>query len=153
MHNDDGSCPWLAAARAALGDRNGGGSTTGALYNQAGDLLHTPIVSGGTSELIDQSNALLQDPRSGMPYLNPLAKAGYPSAQHPETQFATWMRENRVRNAVAVINNDYVCPRGAGTMGCQQAVAAILPHGYSLTIQFDGGSLTIPGSSQIPLSP
>ncbi|MEY9895180.1 RHS repeat-associated protein [Catenulispora sp. MAP12-49] len=153
VHNDDESCPWVAAARAALGDRVDGGSTTGALYNQSGNLLHGAIESGGSSDLIDESNALLKDPRSGMPYLNPLAKAGYPSAQHPETQFATWMRNNRVKDAVAVINNDYVCPRGSGTMGCQQAVAAILPPGYTLTIQFDGGSLSIPGSSQIPLSP
>ncbi|MQY16239.1 hypothetical protein SRB5_64370 [Streptomyces sp. RB5] len=148
VHNDCGE-EAARKIRAGLPDRpNGEGPTTGQLVDSAGNTLRGPTRSGGNGADVLEVDGFLKQPNSGMTYIN--LKARYTAAQHPETQFAMWMRNNGVKRAAAVINNNYVC---GFPYGCKAAIPAILPKGYALTIYHDGpeGVEVLYGKSQIPL--
>ncbi|WP_374202895.1 DddA-like double-stranded DNA deaminase toxin [Streptomyces sp. MBT84] len=106
--------------------------TTGRIFDADGNILRADITSGSSvwqrkaHEILDAS-----------PNIRPLKNKGdkFWSEDHVETQFAAWMRESKTKNAHVYINNDYVC---GGPHGCQLAVRAILPRGYTMTVHYPG---------------
>ncbi|MEV1007137.1 DddA-like double-stranded DNA deaminase toxin [Streptomyces sp. NPDC049881] len=107
--------------------------TTGRIFDSSG-RLHGEIQAGGDGNLVEATDAYLR--RHGAP-INPRATR-YPASQHVESQFAMWMRQNGVREATVVMNNDAgVC---GGMYGCQRAVRAILPAGSSVSVWYPGAS-------------
>ncbi|MEU4213234.1 DddA-like double-stranded DNA deaminase toxin [Streptomyces sp. NPDC026206] len=59
----------------------------------------------------------------------------------PRPEFAAWMRQNKVKDATVVINQDYIC---TGFGSCPDAVAEILPVGSTMKVWYKNkqGALT-----------
>jgi SCP1.201-like deaminase/Pretoxin HINT domain len=149
-NNDTDPCRSVADARSRLPERTNTDTATTGTFMAPG---HEPfsIRSGGQSDLTDRANNLLR--QSGA--LPPIpARSRYPSSQHPETEMAAHMRDERIPVGDVVINNNYVCgaPGRGEPMGCVPSVEAILRPGQQMRVHHDGvGSpLTIHGKSTLP---
>jgi hypothetical protein len=106
--------------------------------------MYDEIEAGGGSDLVKETDAYLRE--NGTP-INPKA-AYYPAAQHPETQYAMWMRQNGVTDATVVMNNSKgVC---TGMYGCQSAISTILPRGSRMSIWYPGANEPVNISGEGP---
>lgn len=94
-----------------------------------------PDVTSGSGPLQRKVHEILDSSPNIRPLMNKNDK--FWSEEHVETQFAAWMRGNKVTNADVYINQDYIC---GGPHGCQLAVRAILPRGSTMTVHYPGMS-------------
>nr|WSY52134.1 DNRLRE domain-containing protein [Streptomyces sp. NBC_00886] len=120
--------------------------TTGRIFDSEGNSIYDEIEAGGNSDLVKETDAYLRE--NGAP-INPRATY-YPAAQHVESQYAMWMRENGIPSATVVMNNtEGVC---GGMYGCQSAIKAILPEGSSMSVWYPGATepVIIPGAAAAP---
>ncbi|MER7668140.1 DddA-like double-stranded DNA deaminase toxin [Kitasatospora sp. NPDC096128] len=108
--------------------------TTGRILDpETGADIHDEIEAGGFSDLVKETDDYLRV--HGSP-IHPKAKV-YTAAQHVEAQYAMWMRNNGVKSASVVMNNDTgVC---SGRYGCKGAIEAILPANSSMRVWYPGG--------------
>ncbi|MEV6947333.1 DddA-like double-stranded DNA deaminase toxin [Streptomyces sp. NPDC051172] len=127
MHNT--ACVNVAKVLAELADRR---VTTGRIFDSSGKEVFKEIEAGGGGALVDATDEYLRKYGTA---IHPKAKY-YPAAQHVESQYAMWMRQNGVTNATVVMNNaEGVC---GGPYGCLRAVKTILPEGSRMTIWYPG---------------
>ncbi|MFF2425317.1 DddA-like double-stranded DNA deaminase toxin [Streptomyces mirabilis] len=104
--------------------------TTGRIFDSSGKEVFEEIEAGGSGALVDATDEYLRKYGTA---IHPKAKY-YPAAQHVESQYAMWMRQNGVTNATVVINKaEGVC---GGPYGCLRAVKAILPEGSRMTVWY-----------------
>ncbi|WP_329260474.1 hypothetical protein OG223_41350 [Streptomyces sp. NBC_01478] len=108
--------------------------TTGRIFDGDGNVLR-PDVTSGSGPLQRKVHEILDSSPNIRPLMNKNDK--FWSEEHVETQFAAWMRGNKVTNADVYINQDYIC---GGPHGCQLAVRAILPRGSTMTVHYPGMS-------------
>lgn len=120
--------------------------TTGRIFDSSGNAIRNEIEAGGSSDLVEATDTYLR--QNGAP-INPRATY-YPAAQHVESQYAMWMRQNGITDATVVMNNtEGVC---GGIYGCQSAITAILPEGSTMIVWYPGaiGPVVIPGGAAAP---
>ncbi|MEW5539330.1 polymorphic toxin-type HINT domain-containing protein [Streptomyces cyaneofuscatus] len=138
VHNDDGACPkWVRDAWDKLPKRAKGDPTSGYVYDADGEKVwDSPIVSG-KSPLSESINSFLKT-SPDFPNFPTYAEV----SQHAEAKLA-WEMRNKMgddQELHIAININYVCPKISSptSMGCQQAVPAILYEGQTLWVYYPG---------------
>ncbi|MCX4575589.1 RICIN domain-containing protein [Streptomyces sp. NBC_01571] len=127
VHNT--ACVNVAKVLAQLADKR---VTTGRIFDSSGEEVFKEIEAGGGGALVDATDEYLRKYGTA---IHPKAKY-YPAAQHVESQYAMWMRQNGVTNSTVVMNNaEGVC---GGPYGCLRAVKVILPEGSRMTVWYPG---------------
>jgi RHS repeat-associated protein len=106
--------------------------TAGRVFDSDGNILRKDVLSG-RGYWQRRVHAILDASSNIRPLRS--EKDPFHSETHVETQVAAWMRDTKTRNVQIYINNDYIC---GGPHGCQLAVKAILPRGYSMTVHYPG---------------
>ncbi|MEW2452144.1 DddA-like double-stranded DNA deaminase toxin [Streptomyces parvulus] len=122
-----------------LPKRKSGDPTSGYLFDADGTpIWDSPLVSG-KSEISDAINRFLKD-SYGFPNFPMYADVSH----HAEVKLAWEMqvKMGRGRELNIVINANHVCPRvsSSGSMGCKQAVPAILYEDQTIWVHYPGMS-------------
>ncbi|MCA6095926.1 hypothetical protein LE181_27655 [Streptomyces sp. SCA3-4] len=137
VHNS--ACPvWAIKALGEMADLR---KTTGQIFDSAGKNIGPQLQSGEGDDLFKLGlEYIKKSPRYKRQTSLPGFK-GLPSSSHAEPKFAAWMRQNKVKDATVVINQDYIC---TGFGSCPDVVAEILPVGSTMKVWYKNkqGALT-----------
>ncbi|GGW36773.1 DddA-like double-stranded DNA deaminase toxin [Streptomyces griseoloalbus] len=138
VHNTDAPCPkWVTDAWAKLPKRKySGDPTSGYIFKPDGTPVWKDLAQSGRNALSEKINASLKD-SNDFPDYSTYADVSH----HAETKTAWQMRETMGPTEIhIVINTNYVCPRVStpGSMGCKQAVPAIVYDDQTLVVHYPG---------------
>lgn len=118
-----GDRSWVDRVRERL-PRYEGGQTTGLIYDQDGNEIHS---ASGREEVSERARLILHN----SDVFPPADTRGAPGVVlHVETKYAQRMKETGQTYGVIVLNNR-MCP---GDFNCEAAVRAILPRGSVLVV-------------------
>jgi hypothetical protein len=140
VHNNDNPCPdWVSKAWKKLPKRKSGDPTSGYVFEADGTLVWDSVLTSGRSPLSEDISAFLK----GSPDFPNFP--GYADvAHHAEAKIAWEMRTKmgKGKKLHIVINTNYVCPKvsSPNSMGCKQAVPAILYEDQTLYVHYPGAS-------------
>ncbi|MET9954407.1 DddA-like double-stranded DNA deaminase toxin [Streptomyces sp. NPDC006339] len=104
------------------------------------------LMSGEHDDLFKKADELLQS--SGHALYPPKRIGNYSIASHTEAKYAAWMKSKGIKHAIVAINNNNgVCNK---KLNCTNAVEAILPVGWTLTVYYPGGKKILEGRRLAP---
>ncbi|MFI1727660.1 DddA-like double-stranded DNA deaminase toxin [Streptomyces acidicola] len=138
VHNTDEACPaWVKSAWDKLPKRQNGDPTSGYVFESDGTQVWDSMLVSGRSELSEEINSFLKGSNDFPEF------PGYASVSHHAEVKLAWEMRNKMGEAKElhiVINTNYVCPRvtAPNSMGCKQAVPAILYEDQTLYVHYPG---------------
>ncbi|MEU2155431.1 DddA-like double-stranded DNA deaminase toxin [Streptomyces sp. NPDC019396] len=154
VHNtDDAACPvWVVNAWKKLPKSNGQ-TTSGYVFESDGTQVWDNALHSGRSDLSEDVNQYLK--KSGdFPNF-----PGYAEVSHHAEVKLAWEMRNKMgkgKELHIVINKNYVCPKvsSPNSMGCKQAVPAILYEDQTMWVHYPGMKEPIPlkGKAKRPTS-
>ncbi|MFI9614076.1 DddA-like double-stranded DNA deaminase toxin [Streptomyces sp. NPDC052023] len=138
VHNTDEACPvWVKNAWDKLPKRQKGDPTSGLAFEPDGTRVWDDLLVSGRSQLSEKINSFLKG-SGDFPDFSDYASVSH----HAEVKLA-WEMRNKMgvgKELHIVINTNYVCPRVTtrNSMGCKQAVPAILYEDQTLYVHYPG---------------
>ncbi|MFI8105364.1 DddA-like double-stranded DNA deaminase toxin [Streptomyces sp. NPDC086023] len=143
VHNTDESCPiWVQSAWKKLGPSPEGVETSGLAFDPNGKPIWDTPVRSGRSPLSEDINKFLQESPDFRNF------PGYADVSHHAEAKLAWAMRNdpNVKEMHFVINKNYVCPKvsSANSMGCQDAVPALLYEDQTMWVHYPGMAEPMP---------
>ncbi|MFE9614206.1 DddA-like double-stranded DNA deaminase toxin [Streptomyces sp. NPDC006012] len=137
VHNTDAPCPaWVKSAWKKLPIRAKGDPTSGYVFEPDGTQVWDSMLVSGRGELSEKINLFLQKSADFPDY------SGYADVSHHAEAKLAWEMRNMKEGTELhiVINTNYVCPKVTteNSMGCKQAVPAILYEDQKLYVHYPG---------------